>query len=62
MTKLIDCDHKLMVIYSDEVNVLETNVVRWCVRCGAVVVDIDVDNRTYPGRIMRMKGPNGFKK
>lgn len=33
------------------------NVVRWCVQCGAVVVDDDVDGQTYPGGFMRMRLP-----
>lgn len=33
------------------------NVVRWCKKCGAVVVDTEVDGRTAPGRIMGMKFP-----
>lgn len=59
--KRINCKHKLRTIYYNQVNVVETNVVRWCVKCGSIVVDIDVDNRTYPGRIMKMISPNGEK-
>ena len=33
------------------------NVVRWCQDCGAVVIDRDYDNRTYPGYIMQMRFP-----
>jgi len=36
-------------------------VVRWCKVCGAVVVDIDVDNRTQPGAVMKMKFPEFLK-
>ena len=32
-------------------------VVRWCSKCGAVVVDIDCDGRTNPGAFMKMKFP-----
>ena len=32
-------------------------VVRWCKECGAVVVDIEVDGRVQPGRVMPMKFP-----
>jgi hypothetical protein len=35
--------------YEDE----EQPVVRWCRDCGAIVVDVDYDGRTYPGRIMK---------
>jgi hypothetical protein len=31
--------------------------IRWCPECGAIVIDIDSDNRTFPGRIMKMKFP-----
>lgn len=34
-----------------------TEVVRWCCNCGAVVVDIDVDGRTDPGRALPMQFP-----
>ena len=33
------------------------SVVRWCPVCGAVVVDLEHDNRTYPGRQVKMKLP-----
>ena len=29
-------------------------VVRWCAECGAIVIDVDVDERTAPGRCMKM--------
>ena len=35
----------------------EQAVVRWCEICGGIVVDTDVDNRTAPGDIMRMRLP-----
>lgn len=48
--------HSLQVIYiagsSDCVD-----VVRWCRECGAVVVDVDFDNRTQPGRAVPMQFP-----
>ncbi len=48
--------HSLVVILS--VNNWDcSEVVRWCRVCGSVVVDIDVDNRTQPGRIMKMRTP-----
>lgn len=36
-------------------NDMEEVVVRWCRRCGAVVIDIDSDGRTKPGAIMPMQ-------
>lgn len=38
-------------------NEMESRVVRWCKRCGSVVVDIDFDGRTHPGAVMKMKSP-----
>jgi len=41
-------------------------VVRWCYKCGAVVVDIDYDNRndnrTSPGAVMKMRFPENRMK
>lgn len=37
------------------------NIVRWCPECGAVVIDWEVDGRTYPGRCMPMKLPHMAK-
>lgn len=31
-------------------------VVRWCEVCGSVVVDVDYDNRTNAGQVMKMRG------
>lgn len=36
-------------------------VARWCNICGSVVVDIDVDGRTQPGRVMKMRSPKGLE-
>lgn len=33
----------------------EDRVIRWCPECGAIVIDCDLDGRTYPGRDMKMK-------
>ena len=32
-------------------------VVRWCVDCGGVVIDNDIDGKTAPGDWMAMKFP-----
>lgn len=32
-------------------------VVRWCAKCGAVVIDTDLDGRTMPGDILPMQFP-----
>ena len=52
-------NHKLIEIYRvlyDCIGDVDA-VVRWCEICGAIVVDAEFDNRTQPGRIMKMKGP-----
>jgi hypothetical protein len=48
--------HHLLTIYRSGPS-MEENVVRWCKRCGAVVVDVDVDGRTAPGSFMPMQLP-----
>jgi predicted RNA-binding protein len=53
--------HSLIKIYSSG-NEMEEDVVRWCYECGAIVVDVDSDGRTFPGRVMEMKRPNNFVK
>lgn len=32
-------------------------VLRWCPKCGAVVVDLDIDGRTMPGNVVKMRIP-----
>ena len=54
--------HDLKDIYRERVGSGETNVVRWCQTCGAVVVDVDVDNRTAPGGHLKMLFPENTKK
>lgn len=50
-------NHKLNEIYRFG-SVMDSHVVRWCKTCGSVVVDIDYDDRTNPGAIMKMKSPS----
>ena len=49
--------HPLIVITRTDVGYDCEEVVRWCPVCGAVVVDMDVDNRVYPGYYKKMKFP-----
>lgn len=35
----------------------EEKVVRWCPQCGAIVVDLEVDRRLFPGEYIKMKIP-----
>lgn len=32
-------------------------VIRWCPVCGAIVIDMEVDGRVYPGRYQKMQLP-----
>ena len=49
--------HEFVVVYSNcEYDGTEPTV-RWCRNCGAIVVDIDVDGRTDPGRILPLTLP-----
>lgn len=32
--------------------------VRWCAQCGSVVVDVDFDGRTHPGKVMNLRSPS----
>jgi len=32
-------------------------VVRWCAQCGAIVGDLEIDNRTRPGAWGKMRFP-----
>ena len=48
--------HQLVEVYRAN-NGFEDEVVRWCPNCGAIVVDVDIDNRVYAGRVMKMRLP-----
>ena len=37
------------------------DVVKWCTNCGAVVIDGEYDNRTAPGKVMKMRFPTREK-
>jgi len=51
--------HKLKVVYASIGTWGEADVVRWCSDCGAVVVDVEVDNRINPGGVRKMEFPKG---
>ena len=56
---LVDCRkglHDLIEIYRRG-SIYEDEVVRWCRICGAIVVDLEIDNRIYPGNILNMMTP-----
>lgn len=48
--------HSLVAIFAVGPE-MEQQVVRWCGNCGGVVVDTDVDSRTAPGDVMKMRFP-----
>lgn len=58
---IVRCDgrnHNLTAIYHDSVGYDCVHVVRWCTRCGAVVIDLDTDGRVDPGAIAKMLFPS----
>lgn len=48
--------HNLIPVYSHG-TADEEVVVRWCPDCGAVVVDKDIDGKTFAGKIRRLQAP-----
>lgn len=53
-----DCGpNDLVVIMSSSIGAGASHVVRWCQRCGGIVVDVDVDNRINAGQGMKMRFP-----
>ncbi len=56
------CKHILREIYRNGYEDHPQDVVRWCIDCGAVVVDRDYDGRTAPGKIMQMIQPSSALK
>jgi hypothetical protein len=55
-------EHKLVdILFARHIWDESYKVARWCSECGAIVVDLDYDNRTAPGRIMPMRLPKNLK-
>lgn len=50
-------DHDLEEICVADCDHLSEDVVRWCSRCGAIVIDVDYDGRVNPGGVMQMRFP-----
>jgi hypothetical protein len=50
-------EHDLIWITKHGCEVAGYETVRWCITCGSIVVDIDIDNRTLPGEVMQMRTP-----
>ena len=51
-----DGNHDLETIYACGPNEA-CEVVRWCKECGAIVIDLDYDGHTQPGRVRAMEFP-----
>ena len=49
--------HPFKVITSNSCGFDTEEVVRWCPKCGAIVVDMDYDNRTKPGYYKKIQYP-----
>jgi hypothetical protein len=56
MTK---CEHNLKEITRNDLGYNETEVVRWCNKCGAIVVDLESDGRIWAGHFKKMIFPQG---
>lgn len=56
----IECNgyHNFFDILKDKRPFNEEYVIRWCKRCGAIIGDIDVDGRTFPGRYFKIILPD----
>ena len=64
MDKLKPCNdgkHNLINIFTSSISRDEFKVVRWCKDCGAIVIDVDVDGRTFAGNIMKMRLPKNTR-
>ena len=49
--------HPFKVITRTSLSFDREEVVRWCPKCGAIVVDMDFDNRTNPGYYKKIEYP-----
>ena len=54
--------HPLIEITSIDMTYDCEKVIRWCPECGAIVVDMDCDGRTYPGHYRKMMLPKNKTK
>lgn len=51
----------LINIWEHKINQFGSAVVRWCPKCGSVVVDEDYDGRTRPGAFRTFQCPESVK-
>lgn len=64
MKTIKDCmqgNHSLTELCNADIGSDEKAILRWCKICGAVVIDVEVDGRLYPGELMKMHFPQLFK-
>lgn len=54
--------HPFKIISKQKIDIDEYKIVRWCPECGSIVVDLDIDNRTYPGYYQKIIYPNIVEK
>lgn len=47
----------LETICEYEYSHIANGIIKWCSRCGAIVIDKDINGRIYPGSIMKMRFP-----
>lgn len=52
--------NSLLDVFESSQGYGSTAVVRWCSKCGAIVIDVDYDGRTNPGAIMPMRFPDSI--
>ena len=57
LSRCIAGQHELTEIFRVYEDPTSEQVVRWCVNCGSITIDVDYDGRTQPGRVMRMISP-----
>ena len=53
---MVDCkkgNHQFIKILRITIGEDEEKVVRWCKKFGAIIIDLDMDGRIYPGYYMR---------
>lgn len=54
--------HNFIDIFTRYIGEDEYKVVRWCKDCGAIVIDLDVDGRTYAGYFLKCQIPKILKR
>jgi len=58
----MSCKHNLIeILRADGYYGYVDKIVRWCDKCGGVVVDTEYDCRTQPGALMKMRFPLAAK-